>query len=70
MTLKMRVRDREPIAAALRRFKKLLERSGITKELRKHKHYEKPCEIRRRATLRKQSAIRKAKALNGRNGSA
>ena len=57
----MRVHDREPIGAALRRFKKLLERSGLTKELRKHKNYEKPCEVRRRAKLRKQSAIRKAK---------
>jgi small subunit ribosomal protein S21 len=45
---------------ALRRFKKLLERSGIQKELRKRKYYEKPCEARRRAELRKQSAIRKA----------
>jgi small subunit ribosomal protein S21 len=43
----------------LRRFKKLLERSGLTKELRKRKYYEKPCEARRRAKLRKQSAIRK-----------
>jgi small subunit ribosomal protein S21 len=59
----MRVRDHEPIASALRRFKKLLERSGIPKEMRKRKHYEKPSEIRRRATLRKQSAIRKAKTM-------
>jgi small subunit ribosomal protein S21 len=57
----MRVHDREPIGAALRRFKKMLERSGLTKELRKRKHYEKPCEARRRAKLRKQSAIRKSK---------
>jgi small subunit ribosomal protein S21 len=63
MPLKMRVHDREPIGLALRRFKKLLERSGIQKELRKRKYYEKPCEARRRAELRKQSAIRKAKAL-------
>jgi len=62
MSLKMRIHDREPIGAALRRFKKLLERSGITKELRKHNHYEKPCEVRRRAKLRKQNAIRKGKA--------
>jgi small subunit ribosomal protein S21 len=61
MTLRMRVHDREPIGAALRRFKKLLERSGITRELRNRKYYEKPCEARRRATLRKQSAIRKGK---------
>jgi small subunit ribosomal protein S21 len=58
----MRVHDREHIGAALRRFKKLLERSGITKELRKRKFYVKPCEERRRTELRKQSAIRKAKA--------
>jgi small subunit ribosomal protein S21 len=63
----MRVHDREPIGAALRRFKKLLERSGLTKELRKRRHYEKPSEARRRAKLRKQSAIRKGK-LETRNG--
>jgi small subunit ribosomal protein S21 len=59
----MRVHDRESVGLALRRFKKLLERSGITKELRKRKYYVKPCEERRRAALRKQSAIRKGKAL-------
>jgi small subunit ribosomal protein S21 len=62
MTLRMRVHDREPIGAALRRFKKLLERSGLTKEMRQHTHYEKPCEVRRRAKLRKQNAVRKAKS--------
>ena len=67
MSLRMRVHEREPIGLALRRFKKLLERSGLKKELRKRKHYEKPCEVRRRAKLRKQSAIRKGK-LEARNG--
>jgi small subunit ribosomal protein S21 len=57
----MRVFEREHIGAALRRFKKLLERSGIKKELRKRKYYEKPCEVRRRAELRKLSNIRKGK---------
>ena len=61
MPLRMRVHDREPIGAALRRFKKLLERTGLTKELRKRKHYEKPSEARRRADQRKQRAIRKGK---------
>jgi small subunit ribosomal protein S21 len=65
MPLRMRVHDREPIGAALRRFKKLLERSGVTKELRKRKHYEKPCDVRRRAKLRKQNAIRKGKLQTG-----
>jgi len=61
MSLRMRVHEREPIGLALRRFKKLLERSGIIKEQRKRKYYEKPCEARRRAQLRRQSAIRKGK---------
>jgi len=59
----MRVHEREPIGLALRRFKRLLERSGVLKEQRKRKYYEKPCEARRRAQLRKQSAIRKGKVL-------
>jgi small subunit ribosomal protein S21 len=61
----MRVHDREPIGAALRRFKKLLERSGVTKELRKRKYFEKPSDLRRRAELRKQNAIRKGKLQTG-----
>src|SRR4029078_4389051 len=64
MPLRMRVHDREPICAALRRFKKLLERSGLQKELRKRKHYEKPCEVRRRSNVRKWAAIRKARGRN------
>ena len=66
MSLRMRVHDREPIGAALRRFKKLLERSGLLKQLRKRKYYEKPCELRRRAKLRKLSAIRKGVMRAGR----
>ena len=62
MPLKMRVHERESIAMALRRFKKLLERSGIQKELRKRKYYEKPCEARRRSEVRRLSSIRKARA--------
>jgi len=61
MSLRMRVHDKEPITAALRRFKKLIERSGMQKELRAHQHYEKPSEIRRRARLRKEKAARKAR---------
>ena len=59
MGLRMRVHDREPIGAALRRFKKLVERSGVQKELRAHQYYEKPCEARRRAEARKLKAAHK-----------
>ena len=56
----MRVHDREPIGAALRRFKKLLERSSLKRELRAHEYYEKPCEERNRKEAKRRSAIRKA----------
>jgi small subunit ribosomal protein S21 len=65
MSLRMRVHDRETIGGALRRFKKLLERSGMQKELRKRRHYEKPSEVRRRAQARKEAAVRKALAKDG-----
>jgi len=60
MGLRMRVHEREPIGMALRRFKKLIERSGMQKELRARQYYEKPCEQRRRALSRKIKAARKA----------
>jgi len=46
------VRDRESIQEAVRRFRKLVERSGIKKEMRRREHYEKPSETKRRARLR------------------
>ncbi|QEL20140.1 30S ribosomal protein S21 [Limnoglobus roseus] len=60
MGLRMRVHDREPIAAAMRRFKKLIERSGMKKELRAHEYYEKPCEERSRKERNRANVIRKA----------
>lgn len=60
MGIRMRVHDREPIGAALRRFKKLIERSGLKRELRAHEYYEKPCEIRSRKAAKRRSAIKKA----------
>ncbi|MEM6689279.1 MAG: 30S ribosomal protein S21 [Planctomycetota bacterium] len=50
----MRVRDRESIQEAVRRFRKLVERSGLKREMRRRQYYEKPSEIKRRARLRAQ----------------
>ena len=60
MGVKMRVHDREPIGAALRRFKKLIERSGLKKAMRAHEYYEKPCEARSRKEAARKRAIKKA----------
>lgn len=49
----------EKLSETLRRFRKITEKEGIIKEIKKHAYYEKPSDVRRRAKVR---AIRKAKA--------
>jgi small subunit ribosomal protein S21 len=50
--VKLVIRDKESIQEAVRRFRKLIERSGLKKEMRRREHFEKPSEIKRRAKLR------------------
>lgn len=59
--VKLLVRDKESIQEAVRRFKKLVERSGIKREMRRREYYEKPSEIRRRARLRAEMRSRPKK---------
>ncbi len=47
----------ESFERALRRFKKKCEKAGILSDLRKHRHYEKPSERRKR----KHAAARRKK---------
>ena len=46
--VKLVVRDKESIQEAVRRFRKLVERSGIKKEMRRREYYEKPTQERKR----------------------
>ncbi|MFO7906624.1 MAG: 30S ribosomal protein S21 [Planctomycetota bacterium] len=57
------VRDRETIQEAVRRFRKLVERSGIKKEMRRREYYEKPSEVKRRARLRAERRARRMRML-------
>jgi small subunit ribosomal protein S21 len=50
------IHDDENFDRALKRFKKKCEKAGILSDLRKHRHYEKPSERRKRKML---AAIRK-----------
>lgn len=50
--VKLTLRDKESAQEAVRRFRKLVERSGIKKEMRVREFYEKPSETKRRARLR------------------
>ncbi len=58
------VRDRETIQEAVRRFRKLVERSGIKKEMRRREYYEKPSEIKRRARLRAERRSKRLRLLS------
>ena len=52
LMLKIRARTNESVEQMLKRFKKLCEKEGITKEMKRLSYYEKPSE-RRRRRLRK-----------------
>ena len=61
--VKLTLRERESIQEAVRRFRKLVERSGIKKEMRRREYYEKPSEIKRRARLRAERRSRRGSML-------
>jgi small subunit ribosomal protein S21 len=61
--VKMRLRENEPINVAVRRFRKLVERSGIRKEVRRREYYQKPSDARRRARMRAERRARRLRML-------
>ena len=61
--VKLLVRDKESIQEAVRRFRKLVERSGIKKEMRRREYYEKPSETNSRARLRAERRSKRNRML-------
>ncbi|MBP7669230.1 MAG: 30S ribosomal protein S21 [Candidatus Eisenbacteria bacterium] len=59
----VRVKEGESFESALRRFKKKCEKAGILSDLRKHQHFEKPSERRKR----KENAARRKAVSRGRS---
>ena len=53
MAIRIKARSGESAEQLMRRFKKLCEKEGLTKEVKKRQYYEKPSE-------RKQRALRKS----------
>ena len=47
----VRVRENESFESALRRFKKICEKSGVLSEIRRREHYEKPSVRRKKKAL-------------------
>jgi small subunit ribosomal protein S21 len=48
MAIRIKARAGESAEQMLRRFKKMCEKEGLTKDVKKHAYYEKPSERRRR----------------------
>jgi len=49
MAIRIKARSGEGIEQMLRRFKKLCEKEGLTKEIKRRQYFEKPSERKRRA---------------------
>jgi len=56
----IKVRDNEPFERAFRRFTKACEKSGLMSDIKKHQHFEKPSEKKKRKL---NSAKRKMRKL-------
>ena len=56
--VKIVLRERESVPEAVRRFRRLVERSGLKRELRRRERYEKPSDVKRKAKAR---AVRRMK---------
>jgi len=57
------IHDDESFERALRRFKKKCEKAGILSDLRKHRHYEKPSERKKRKMSAARRKTRRPRAV-------
>lgn len=57
--IKIVLRVRESVLEAMCRLRKLVERSGLKRGVRRRERYEKPSDVRRKAKMR---AVRRSKA--------
>ena len=63
MSIRIKSRGGESINQLLRRFKKLCEKEGLTKDIKRKQYFEKPSERRRRA--QRKTAQRMVRARTG-----
>ncbi|HEB61368.1 MAG TPA: 30S ribosomal protein S21 [Phycisphaeraceae bacterium] len=57
MAIRIKARGGESIEQMMRRFKKLCEKEGLIKDIKKHQYYEKPSERARRAARKNAKRI-------------
>ena len=56
--LKVKMRTGESVQQMIRRFKKLCEKEGLIRDMKRNAYYEKPSERERRRTRKAQRAAR------------
>ena len=61
MAIRIKSRGGESVEQMMRRFKKLCEKEGLTKDIKRKEYYEKPSERRRRA--QRKSANRRNRVI-------
>ncbi len=59
MSIRIKARSGESVEQMLRRFKKMCEKEGLTKDIKKNAYYEKPSERRRRAMRKSVRRVQK-----------
>lgn len=55
--IRVKVRNNESVEAMVRRFKKLCEKEGLTRDIKRNSYYEKPSERRRRKVRKSMKRI-------------
>lgn len=63
--IKIRPRGNESIQQMLKRFKRLCQREGLTRELKRHSYYEKPSDRKRRESRKSVRKLQKDAEYRG-----
>ena len=58
----IKIRDNEPFEKAFKRFTKACEKSGLMADIKRHQHYEKPSEQKKRRINQARRKMRKLMA--------
>lgn len=59
----VRIRENEPFERALKRFTKACEKAGLMSDIKKHQHFEKPSERKKRKLNAARRKMRKMQIL-------
>ncbi|HOZ20585.1 MAG TPA: 30S ribosomal protein S21 [bacterium] len=60
----VRIRENEPFERALKRFTKACEKAGLMSDIKKHQHFEKPSERRKRKLNAARRKMRKLQMMD------